>query len=97
MNRYDPNCYKNLADDAAMIQAAVDAAAEAGETVVIPRYNERRGENLWDIPRAVELHSGSVVCLDNCFLRLADDVFDNMFRNSNYETPGGLHARRASI
>ena len=87
MNRYDPNSYKDLADDAAMIQAAVDAAAESGETVVVPRHNERRGEALWDIPRAIGLHSGSVVCLDNCVLRLADGVFDNMFRNSNYETP----------
>jgi len=87
MNKFNPNFYKDLADDSAMIQAAVDEAAKCGETVTIPRFNERRGENLWDIPRAIELHTGSVVCLDNCIMRLADDVFDNMFRNSNYETP----------
>ena len=32
MSKYDPNHYTHLADDAAMIQAAVDEAAKTGES-----------------------------------------------------------------
>ena len=79
MNRFNPNFYANLEDDSAMIQAAVDAAAETGETVTIPRHNERTGEDIWMITHAVRLHTGSVVCLDNCILRQADGMFENIF------------------
>ncbi len=77
----NPNTYAHLADDAAMIQAAVDEAVLSGERVVIPQHNERTGRNMWIIDRAILLHSGSCVCLDNCHLRLADNAFDNMFKN----------------
>lgn len=86
-NKFNPNHYSYLEDDSAMIQAAVDAAKETGETVVIPRVNERTGLCLWNIERAIRLHSGSVVCLDNCILRQADDIFDNIFVNSNLDKP----------
>lgn len=92
MSIYNPNTYKHLADDAAMIQAAVDAARETGASVVIPRHNERTGADLWDLPRAVLLHTGSSVVLDNCFLRQADDSVDNIFRNSVCRTPDGVKA-----
>lgn len=89
LNQYNPNFYKNLEDDSAMIQAAVDAAKETGEAVTIPRLNERTGECLWTISRAIELHSGSVIYLDNCYIRQADGVFQNIFKNSHNEKPEG--------
>lgn len=86
MTRFDPNYYVGLADDAAMIQAAVDAACETGETVTIPRRNLRTGTEIWMLPRAVRLHTGSVICLDNCHLRQCDGIFDNIFKNSHART-----------
>ena len=88
--KFDPNYYSSLADDSAMIQAAVDEAAKYGEAVTIPRRNMRTGENLWVIERAIKLYSGSIVYLDNCNLIQADGVFDNVFRNSNNDTEIGL-------
>ena len=89
MNLFNPNNYTHLSDDAAMIQAAVDAARESGASVVIPRHNERTGKDFWDLPRAVLLYSGSSILLDNCFLRQADESVDNIFRNSVCRTPEG--------
>lgn len=89
-NKFNPNNYKNLADDSAMIQEAVDVASATGGTVVIPRMNERTGECIWNIDRAIRLHSGSVICLDNCVLRQVDGIFDNIFVNSNQGTPLGF-------
>ena len=90
MNLFDPNAYAHLADDAAMIQAAVDAARESGGSVTIPRHNDRTGKNIWVLPRAVLLHSGSSIVLDNCHLQQADDSTDNLFRNSVCRTPDGV-------
>ena len=52
----NPNRWANLADDAQMIQAAVDEAAKTGQTVVIPARNERTGEQKWVLERAVRDH-----------------------------------------
>ena len=87
--KFDPNYYADLADDCAMIQAAVDEAAKTGDAVTIPRYNARTGKTVWDISRAIMLYTGSVIYLDNCHLRQADDVITNIFRNSNNETEIG--------
>jgi len=87
---FNPNFYTDAIDDSAMIQAAVDAAAEFGEKVIIPRHNERTGRNVWNISKAIRLHSKSVICLDNCVLRQADGVYDNIFVNSNLGTPKGF-------
>ena len=89
MNLFNPNAYTHLADDTAMIQAAVDAARENGASVTIPRRNERTGKDLWDLPRAVLLYSGSNIILDNCFLRQGDGSVDNIFKNSICRTPEG--------
>jgi|GEM_PF-441136 len=86
MNRFDPNYYLDAKDDAEMIQAAVDAAAESGERVTIPRRNLRTGKDIWMVPRSILLHTGSSVTLDNCHLRQADGIFDNLFRNANGRT-----------
>ncbi len=83
--KFDPNFYTHLNSDSAMIQAAVDAAAEAGEAVTVPRHNERTGKTVWEITEAIKLHTGSVIYLDNCHLRQADGVNTCIFRNSYYE------------
>ena len=69
-DQFNPNFYAHLEDDSAMIQAAVDAAAQTGDAVTIPRRNERTGKNVWDICRAILLHTGSVLYLDNCKYRV---------------------------
>jgi len=86
MNPFDPNSYLDMADDAAMVQAAVDAAAKSGEAVTIPRHNQRTGKPLWEFPRSVKLYSGSVIFLDNCHIRQADESFDNLFKNQYCRT-----------
>ncbi|MBE7002130.1 MAG: hypothetical protein E7421_05500 [Ruminococcaceae bacterium] len=90
LDKFNPNFYAHLADDSAMIQAAVDAAAETGDAVTIPRHNARTGKPIWDICRAILLYSGSIVYLDNCHLRQADGINTNIFRNSNNDTPAGF-------
>ena len=62
---------------------------QVGEAVTIPRYNARTGENVWNICRAILLYTGSVIYLENCHLRHGDDCVDNLFRNSNTDTPLG--------
>ena len=89
IDKFNPNYYVDLADDSAMIQAAVDEAAKTGDAVTIPRHNARTGKNIWDISRSIMLYTGSVIYLDNCHLRQADDVITNIFRNSNNETELG--------
>ena len=78
------------ADDSQTIQNAVDYAAETGfDQVIIPRFNARTGQPLWDLPRAVLLPSDMTIILDGCHLRHADDSHDNLFRNSNMWTDLG--------
>ncbi|NLD87463.1 MAG: hypothetical protein GX633_04320 [Clostridiales bacterium] len=89
MDIYSPNYYLEAADDAEMIQLAVDAAAERGEKVIIPRRNLRTGEDIWRIPRAVKLYTGSAVIIDSARLRQTDDSFDNIFKNSFARTEAG--------
>ncbi len=67
-------------DDAAVLQAALDAA-RPGDTVVVPRYNARRRSTLWQIAKALELPSGVRVLLDNCTLVQATGCYDNLFTN----------------
>ena len=78
---YSPNDYKHLASDSEMIQAAVDEAAKYGATVVIPRVNERTQKCLWEIDKAICLHTGSSVVLENCYMRMMDDAYTNFFIN----------------
>lgn len=82
-NIYTPNDYKDLETDSQMIQAAVDEAAKFGAAVVIPRYNERRGECTWVLDETILLHSGSFVTLENCHIRLADNTYIRFFENSS--------------
>lgn len=84
MNYITPNDSGIVAEtDSRSIQNAVDTAHEKGCKVVIPRYNERTGKGLWVIDKAILLPSDIEVVLDNCHLRLADGIYDNIFRNAN--------------
>ena len=83
--KFNPNFYTDLDSDSAMIQAAVDAAAEVGEAVTVPRLNRRTGKRIWEITAAIRLHENSVIFLDNCHLRQADGINTCIFQNSYYE------------
>ena len=69
--------------DSKSIQNAVDTAHKKGCAVLIPRLNARTGEGIWIIDEAVLLPSDIEVILDNCHLKLADGIYDNIFRNAN--------------
>lgn len=76
--------------DSQTLQNAVDHAEKTGmNRVVIPRHNERTGENIWNIDTAILLPSNMTVVLEDAHLRLCDGVFDNIFRNRNIFTPEG--------
>ena len=70
-----------------MIQAALDEARATGAAVVIPKVNQRTGKDIWDITKTIYLYDESTLLLQNCHLRLADDVICNMFANENARTP----------
>lgn len=77
-------------NDSQTIQNAVDHAEKTGiNRVVIPRHNDRTGENIWNISSAILLPSNMTVVLEDAHLRLCDGVFDNIFRNRNIFTPEG--------
>lgn len=77
--------------DSQSIQRAIAAAKSSGcNTVLIPRICARTGLAVWNIDRAILLPSDITVLLDNCHLRLVDDVYQNIFRNENLFNPIGL-------
>ncbi len=88
---YTPNDEGIIADfDAVSVQTAIDAAARAAlNKVVIPRVNARNGSTVWEFDRTVRIPSDMTIVLDNCFIRLADNTFCNVFVNSNHDTPLG--------
>lgn len=84
-------CDVNGTTDAERIQNAVDLALECGlNKVRIPRYNSATDRMYWEFDRSVLLRSNITVELDNCHLRMADDVYANFFRTSNLYTDNGL-------
>lgn len=88
-NYITPNDKGIMSDyDSQSIQNAVNKAkAEGLNRVVIPRHNERTGKNQWDISDAIILTSDIEIILDNCYLRQADGVMDNVFRNYQQDCP----------
>lgn len=75
------NIYK---DDSFTIQTLIDRAYKSNENkAVIPRINPETGENLWEIKRTILLPSDFTLVLDNCHLRMADNVYCNMFCSKN--------------
>lgn len=78
------------ATDNESIALAIRKAKQTGvNRVIIPRHNERRGGDLWEIGATVRLPDEIEVIFDNAHLRLADGVFCNMFSNENLGTPLG--------
>lgn len=76
--------------DAQTIQNAIDYAEQMGlGEVVIPRVNARTAEKIWNIDTCILLPSDMTVILENCHLRMVDDIIANMFRNKNAWTPEG--------
>ena len=92
MNCYNVNDSRFRADtDSATIQNAINATREGScRTVVIPRYNARTGEDRWVIDKTLLLPNDITVYLDDCFLTLADGVYENIFRNENMYREGSL-------
>ena len=94
-----PNQTKGVSDSDS-IQRAVRLAAENGtRCVLIPKYNERTGENVWNIDQTVRLPSDMTIILDDCLLVLEDDVYSGFFCSENLLTESGtrLSARMHSI
>lgn len=81
--------FTGAASDSAQIQAAVDAAAEAGGIAVVPKRNPRTGLDRWEIGETILLPDSVVLKLVGAHLRFRDDFVGNMFRNRNADTPLG--------
>ncbi len=76
--------------DSKTIQNAIDYAEENGfDEVIIPAWNERTGERIWNIDTCILLPSNMTILLKDCHLRLVDGVISNVFRNRNAWTPLG--------
>ena len=72
------------------ITLAVKKAKETGiNKVVIPKYNQRTGQNLWIIENCIRLPDDIEIIIDDAHLRLADGVYCNMFCNENLGTDKG--------
>ncbi len=92
MTYYNANDLRFRADsDSATIQNAINATKDGScRAVVIPRVNERTGESRWVIDKTLLLPNDITVYLDDCFLTLADGVYENIFRNENMYCVGSL-------
>ena len=81
--------------DSASIQNAVDAALACGiGKVVIPKYNARTHAFGWEIDKSILLDANLTVVLDDCYMRMADDVYENFFRTNNLFGENGLDTSR---
>ena len=77
--------------DSQTLQNAIDEAGRGSvRTVVIPRHCSRTGKDEWVIERTLLLPDDVTIVLDDCRLRLADGVYENIFRNKNMYTDEGL-------
>ncbi len=71
--------------DSESIQNAVNLAKELGiNQVVIPRLNQRTGNAAWEIEKSVVLGSDISIILDDCYMKMADDVIAHFFVTDNY-------------
>lgn len=78
-------------DDSSTIQSAVDEAEKSNDkVVVIPRFNKRTNSDIWIISRAILLPDNITIILEDCHLRLQDNIYDNIFRNKYTYTSIGL-------
>lgn len=77
--------------DSETLQNAINATRDGiCRTVLIPRQNGRTGECRWVIDKTLLLPSDITVCLDDCHLTLADDVYENIFRNESLTNASAL-------
>lgn len=78
-----PNDPKYFGDtDGQTIQNAVDAAAEAGVKLVIPRWNGRTRQTRWDVEKTIVLPGNIHVELLDAHLRQVDFTYCNLFANA---------------
>ena len=76
-------------NDSESITLAIKKAKEEGvNSVLIPKLNERTGENKWVIEETIYLPSDIEIIIDNAFLVLADNVYANMFANEKVKEEG---------
>ncbi len=85
------NDYKHLECDSDMIQQAVIDAAKLGKSVLIPKFNERTGQALWNITKTILLEDESDIVLQNAYLRLGDGAYCNAFANKNARIEGKIN------
>lgn len=76
-----PNDVAGSSDSERIENAIAAALADGSNKVVIPRYNERSGQNIWLIERAILLPSNLHLTLDNSLVRLAPGTQDNIMRS----------------
>jgi len=78
-----PNDFEG--SDVERINQAIEAAAETGQRVVVPRLNEAADgpRNIWLLDSAILVRSGTVLELENCHLKLSDQCRDNFIRSAN--------------
>lgn len=77
-------------NDSESIQNAVDIALKCGiNKVVVPKYNSRTNDFVWEISKAIILNSNITIVLDDCHLRMAEGVYDNFFYTANLFTKTG--------
>ena len=69
---FSPNDFRD-ASDSRKIQAAINAARDAGlNEVIIPRHNAQKQSTVWTIDETILLPSHMTVVIDNAHLRMAD-------------------------
>lgn len=80
---------QKLINDTPVIQAIIDEAKSMNKSfAIIPSVNPRDGSNVWIIGESIKLPSNLTLYLDNCTLRLADNVFCNIIINETvYQNP----------
>lgn len=77
-------------NDSQSIQNAVNIAKASGiGKVIIPKYNKRTQSFVWTISKTILLSSNLTIVLDNCYMVMADGVYENFFRTENIFRPCG--------
>lgn len=78
-----PNAFQG--SDVERINRAIEAGAQAGCRVVIPRANLAGGErrDVWLLDSAILLRSDLTLELDHCRIKLSDRCRDNFMRSAN--------------
>lgn len=81
-----PNDFRK-GTDSDRIEAAIKKALRTGaNSIEIPRVNKRRKTPEWLIDRAICLPSDFMLVLNNCLVRLAPGVQDNIITNAGART-----------